>query len=650
VKAAADHRAAHHTTGLRAANSGGRRTLEANKRNAAAGPGPGPQQPAWWQTLADHRVAVQAVVDMLAWTFALPVATLLRYEFSLTPGAGGGLVLLVPFAMAAQGVVGVAAGQYRGRWRYGSFDEVAALVRTVAVVTTLVAVVNRLLLPERIPVGATIGAGLLAVLVQAGARYTWRLVLERRMRPTGEGATRVVVFGAGEAGDQLLTAMMRNPSSPLFPVALLDDDPSKANLRLRGVPVQGGRSEVVEVAQRHQAAGLVVAVPSADAALIRELTAQADQIDLSVMVLPSVGELLGARVGISDVRPVTEDDLLGRHAVDTDVEAIAGYLTGRRVLVTGAGGSIGAELCRQIWTYAPAALVMLDRDESSLHAIQLAIEGRALLDSRNLVVADIRDQRRLADVFAEHRPEVVFHTAALKHLPLLELYPGEAVKTNVVGTKLLLEAAQEAAVERFVNISTDKAADPISVLGYSKRIAERFTAAVGEQNPGYISVRFGNVLGSRGSVLTSFRAQIDAGGPVTVTHGSATRFFMTVQEAVQLVIQAGALGGRGEALVLDMGEPVSIMEVAHRLVGAAEHPVDIVQTGLRPGEKVHEVLVGRGETALPTSHAAITQVGVPALDLDATAAIDPHAPVEVVTEALRGFAHSDAPARGAVES
>lgn len=607
-------------------------------------------QPAWWRALAGHRVAAQIVVDLAVWLVALPLATWLRYEFDLSDVDVRGLLALVPFAMAVQLVVGLAAGQYRGRWRYGSFEEVAALVRTDAVVTVLVAVVNRFVLPGRIPVSATILAGFCALLVHAGVRFVWRLVLETRMRPTGEGAKRVLVFGAGEGGEQLLTAMLRDPGSPLYPVALLDDDPSKQNLRLRGVSVVGTRRDLAAAARTYGASGLVVAIPSAEADLIRRLSAAADDAGLDLMVVPSVRDLLGSRVDVRDVRPVTEADLLGRHAVDTDVESIAEYLTGRRVLVTGAGGSIGAELCRQIWVYAPGELVMVDRDESALHAVQLALTGRALLDDRNLVVADIRDARRLDELFAEHRPEVVFHAAALKHLPLLELYPGEAVKTNVEATRVLLDAARDHGVERFVNVSTDKAADPTSVLGYTKRLAERLTssAALAAPRGRYLSVRFGNVLGSRGSVVTAFRSQIEAGGPITVTHAEATRYFMTIEEAVQLVIQAGSLGADGDALVLDMGEPVSIMALARRLVAGTDRQIDIVQTGLRPGEKLHEVLVSRAEVPRETAHPLITAVSVDPLGTGALDPLDPHAPADALIAALRVAASSPAGTRGAV--
>jgi FlaA1/EpsC-like NDP-sugar epimerase len=368
------------------------------------------------------------------------------------------------------------------------------------------------------------------------------------------------------------------------------------------------------VAQDYDAEVMLIAIPSADAALVRELSEVGVEAGLQVRVLPPVSELLDGRVGEGDIRVLTEADLLGRREIDTDIAAIAGFLTGRRVLVTGAGGSIGSELCRQVARFEPAALAMLDRDESALQAVQLSIEGRALLDSRDLIVADLRDGPRIEEVFEEHRPEVLFHAAALKHLPLLEMHPEEGVKTNVFGTLNLLEIALRFGVDRFVNVSTDKAADPTSVLGYTKRVTERLTAAADEAGRGtYLSVRFGNVLGSRGSVLTAFRSQIEAGGPVTITHPDVARYFMTIEEAVQLVIQAGAIGADGDVLVLEMGDRVRITDLARRLIEATENPVEIVYTGLRPGEKVQEVLVGQAELSEPTSHDLISRVGVPTL-------------------------------------
>jgi FlaA1/EpsC-like NDP-sugar epimerase len=289
----------------------------------------------------------------------------------------------------------------------------------------------------------------------------------------------------------------------------------------------------------------------------------------------------------------------------------------RRVLVTGAGGSIGSELCRQLARFNPAELIMLDRDESALHEVQLSIHGRALLDTPQTVLADLRDEATINHIFDTRKPEVVFHAAALKHLPLLERYPLEAYQTNVLGTLTLLNAAQRTGVGVFVNISTDKAANPISVLGYSKRIAERVTAAAGQtaKSGKYMSVRFGNVLGSRGSVLMSFRDQIAKGGPLTVTHRGVTRYFMTISEAVQLVIQAGAIGRSGEALVLDMGTPVSIYDVAKQLVANSGKPVEIEIVGLRAGEKVHEELFGDGEVDTRPRHPLISHVPVLPVDL-----------------------------------
>jgi FlaA1/EpsC-like NDP-sugar epimerase len=321
------------------------------------------------------------------------------------------------------------------------------------------------------------------------------------------------------------------------------------------------------------------------------------------------------------------------------------------VLVTGAGGSIGSELCRQISHYAPAELMMLDRDESALHAVQLSITGRALLDSPDVILADIRDVKHLNQLFDQRRPQVIFHAAALKHLPMLEQYPGEAVKTNVWGTLTVLQAAAAIGVERFVNISTDKAADPVSVLGYSKRIAERLTAHVAAEADGtLLSVRFGNVLGSRGSVLTAFAAQVAAGGPVTVTDPLVTRYFMTVQEAVQLVIQAGAIGQDGEALVLDMGKPVSIDEIARLLAAKSSRAVEIVYTGLRPGEKLHEDLLAADEIDLRPVHRLISHVPVPPLDPQSVLQIDPWSTPAAANSSLQRLTSQEVGVRSGSDS
>ncbi len=538
------------------------------------------------------------------------VATLSRYDFGPPRHWLGPTLLVALAALVAQASVGSLIGLYSGKWRYGSLDEVAGLVLAVVATAVAISMVN-LVAGRPVPGTAPVVASALALVAMAGIRYWWRLVLDRRRRPGQDMARPVVVCGAGEGGIQVVTAMLRNPDSPWRPVALLDDDLAKRRLRIMGVPVAGTTNDLASVAARFGAEVVIVAVPSAAAPLIRAVSTMAVEAHLEVRVLPPVAELFSSHIGVSDLRSVTEADLLGRRVIETDLDAISGYLTDQRVLVTGAGGSIGSELCRQLARFGAAELVMVDRDESALHAVQLTLEGRALLDSPNLVVCDIRDEDRVREVFATHRPQVVFHAAALKHLTLLERHPSEAIKTNVLATKTVLEAALEAEVERFVNISTDKAADPSSVLGLTKRVAERLTAEVARRSRGtFLSVRFGNVLGSRGSALQTFRAQIDAGGPVTVTDPAATRYFMTVEEAVQLVIQAGAVGARGEVLVLDMGEPVRIGEVARLLIEQSGRHVDIVYTGLRPGEKVHETVFATGEEPTRPSHPLISHVAV----------------------------------------
>jgi FlaA1/EpsC-like NDP-sugar epimerase len=520
---------------------------------------------------------------------------------------------VIPLVFLIQAIVGYIVGIYRRRWRYGSFDEIAGLF-----ITSVVSIAILLFLRffdhslNPYPRSVIVIGGLAGVFLMAANRYVWRLIRQQLRRPTEETATKILVYGAGEGGIQIVNTLLRNPSSPYLPVGFIDDNSDVHRLSISGVPVIGGRSSLSEAQQKTGAKTLLIAIPSADSALISEISSSAQSLGMSVKIVPPVQNLFERPLDTGDIRDLTDEDLLGRRKIHTDLQQISEYLVNRRVLVTGAGGSIGSELCRQLVRFNPAELIMLDRDESALHEVQLSIHGRALLDTPQTVLADLRDAATMNHIFETRRPEVVFHAAALKHLPLLERYPGEAYKTNVLGTATLLNAAQKNDVKVFVNISTDKAANPISILGYSKRIAERITANFGVTSAQgkYISVRFGNVLGSRGSVLLSFRDQIEKGGPVTVTHKGVTRYFMTISEAVQLVIQAGAIGNSGEVLVLDMGKPVSIYDVATRLVSNSQKPVSIEIVGLRAGEKVHEELFGDGEVDTRPKHPLISHVPV----------------------------------------
>jgi dTDP-glucose 4,6-dehydratase len=564
--------------------------------------------------------------DCLAWPLGFAVGAVLKLVFS-APSVGTEVILLGSLTMFIQGVVGTRLGIYLHRWRFSSFEEVYALGITWSMAAGAALVINyifRLQDTSSLPTSAVAMGAIAAGAAMAVSRAVWRRYWERKRRPQGDRCSKTIVFGAGEAGELLVKAMLADPLSEYLPVALLDDDPARRRREIQGVPVVGGRDDVTATAERFGATVVLVAVGRISPDLLAELAAQTAEQSLELLIMPDTTNLVG-RLSVADMRPPTVDDLLGRDPVDIDVASVADYLTGKRVLVTGAGGSIGSELSRQVAQFAPAELYLLDRDESALHALQLSIEGRALLDSDELIVADIRDGERMVEVFERCRPQVVFHAAALKHLTLLENHPLEGAKTNVAGTNNVLEAAERVGVERFVNVSTDKAAAPTSVLGATKLAAERLTLrkAFGTGRP-YLSVRFGNVLGSRGSVLPTFLSQIDSGGPLTVTDPAATRFFMTIPEAAKLVVQAGAIGEPGEVLILDMGEPVQIIDLARQLVNLLRPGTPIEFTGLRPGEKLHEVLVDDGEIGVAKVHPRIIHATAPAADpLDALFLLDP---------------------------
>ena len=557
----------------------------------------------------------QFVLDILAWVLAVTIALVMRSYLQAAPDISkivkDSLIRVLPTVSVVQALTGYIVGIYRRRWRYGSFDEVKGLILS-ALITTIILWVIRFFdtSVDAFPRSAIVAGGILGLFFTAASRYSWRLIREQLRRPSAQNSTKLIIYGAGEGGIQIVNTMLRNPNSQYLPVAFLDDNPKTHRLRISGVPVLGGRNEIAKVTQRTGASTLLIAIPSADSTVVNEIVEIARESKLNVKILPVVQSLDERQVGAEDIRDLTDEDLLGRRRVKINLDEISDYLVNRRVLVTGAGGSIGSELCRQLVRFNPSEIIMLDRDESALHEVQLSIYGRALLDTPQTVLADLRDERAINEVFDSRKPQVVFHAAALKHLPLLERYPHEAYQTNVLGTATVLNAAQRTGVEVFVNISTDKAANPISVLGFSKKIAERLTADVASRtNQGkYISVRFGNVLGSRGSVLMSFRDQIAKGGPVTVTHRGVTRYFMTISEAVQLVVQAGAIGRTGEILVLDMGKPVNIHDVAEQLVKNSGKPIKIEVVGLRVGEKVHEELFAEGETDERPRHPLISHV------------------------------------------
>ncbi len=558
------------------------------------------------------------LADAAAWAVGILAALVLRFDFVLDRIHWGWAFVLIAATAVLQLLAGWVFWLYRGRYETGGFDEVKALVFDVfSVMVVAWCIAYLLAYGNGIPRSAMIIAAPITFSIMAATRYLMRLSAERDMKP-GQHAERALLYGAGYLGNQTVKRLLTDHAAPALPVGFLDDDPLKGNLQVRGVRVLGTLDDLAAAAAKTQATALIVCIGDADAGLMRRIDHEAELLGLKVLVLPPLEQLLQNSAMVGEVRELSIEDLIGRHPVRLETESIAQYLQDRVVLVTGAGGSIGSELSRQLARFAPRELILLDRDETALQTAQLAISGHGLLDTRDVVLADIRDAPALRQIFEERRPEVVFHAAALKHLPMLEQYPDEAWKTNVLGTLNVLQAARASGVTTFVNVSTDKAANPTSVLGHSKRVAEKLTAWMAEQTgQRYLSVRFGNVIGSRGSMLPTFRALIEAGGPITVTHPEVTRFFMTIPEACQLVIQAGGIGRPGEVLILDMGEPVRILDVAKRMIAQSGKQIDIVFTGLRHGEKLHEELVGEGEGEDKPFHSKISHAHVDTLSPEA---------------------------------
>jgi dTDP-glucose 4,6-dehydratase len=562
-----------------------------------------------------RRHGVQILVDSLCWGIAIIVAIFLRYDLSWGLTDWTPVLISCISAAVLQFGIGWSLGLYRGRYPYGSFDEIKALI-TLVITAGMLLFLAVMMIPGTtgIPRSATIIAIPIAFSLMGAVRYLVRLSAERNNFPDAS-AQRTLVYGAGHLGENVTRAMLRDTSSPYIPVGLIDDDPRKQHLRLFGVPMMGRGSDLSAIAQATKAEAVILCVARAEADFLRELSDRADAAGLRLLVLPILSEILEGHTGLVDLRDVAIEDIIGRHPVDTEIESIADYIEGNVVLVTGAGGSIGSELCRQLAKFSPRQLLMLDRDESGLHGTQMSIAGHGLLDTDDVILVDIRDRESLTHIMTSRKPDVVFHAAALKHLPMLEQYPQEAWQTNVIGTLNVLQSARESGVKTFVNISTDKAADPTSILGHSKRLGEQLTSWFAQQTGAeYLSVRFGNVLGSRGSVLPTFVAQIEAGGPVTVTHPEVTRFFMTIPEACQLVIQAGAIGRPAEVLILDMGQPVKILDVAKRMIAKSRRQIEVRFTGLRDGEKLHEDLIGRGESDERPLHHLISHTMVDPVD------------------------------------
>jgi len=512
-------------------------------------------------------------------------------------------------------------GLYRCWWRYASVKELIIIVQAVTVGSmVIVALVAGFLAPVRF--GARVFSRsilllewMLNILAVGSSRMLLRLLQTRTgTRESRAGSAlatrRTLIMGAGDAGALMLREMQSNPKLGYLPIGLLDDDPGKRHASIYGVRVLGTRDDIPRLVKQHGIDVVIIAMPTAPGSAVRQVRAICASCGVTAKTIPGLFELIGGSVDIAQIREVQIEDLLRREPVRTDLEAVNRSLTGAVVLVTGAGGSIGSELCRQILARQPKQLLLLGHGENSIYNIQSALLPRAGKTTLTPLIVDVRDAERLSRLLLRHRPQVIFHAAAHKHVPLMESNPEEAITTNVIGTRNLLEAADLAGAERLVMISSDKAVNPVNVMGASKHLAElEVQAAARRTGRHFAVVRFGNVLGSRGSVVPVFERQIAAGGPVTVTHPEMTRYFMTIPEAVQLVLQASVLGEGGEVFVLDMGEQIRIVDLARDLIQLSglepEEEIEIVYTGVRPGEKLYEELFGQGEERVPTEHAKV---------------------------------------------
>lgn len=514
-------------------------------------------------------------------------------------------------------------GFYRRYWKYASIEEgiyiVTLMMGVVVIQTTLFNLLEMLLgeLPQSLPILEGILSCIFVILLRFSVRVVERISHRQKISKNRE---RVLIIGAGSAGVSLVEDMQRNPQFGAYPVGFIDDDIKKQNIHLRGIPVLGNRQKISEVIKTLKIHKVIIAMPTVPGQTIREIVDICQNNGVQPSTLPGIYEILNGRVRVDSVRDIKIEDLLRREPIQTELERVAQFIKNKTVLITGSGGSIGSELCRQILRCHPAKIILIGHGENSVFNIQQELEKLIQILKNNhksapdvnipqiyTFIADIRVQSRLEHAFERFKPDVIFHAAAHKHVPLMELNPAEAITNNVMGTRNLLQVALQYNVEHFVMISTDKAVNPTNVMGASKRVAEMLVLqAAKESGKSYVAVRFGNVLGSRGSVVPTFQKQILAGGPITVTHPDICRYFMTIPEAVQLVLQASILGRSGEVLMLNMGEPVKIVDLAKALIHLSGYEVnkdiDIVFTGLRPGEKLFEELFIEGEEYENTEH------------------------------------------------
>jgi len=571
------------------------------------------------------RQALRHLLDISVLSLSYVLAFLIRFDGDIPEQMLKRALFLFPYIIALRFLTLYLRGVHRMAWRYVSLEDVRRILGAIGLASAgIVAarLVAHLILDGNARAGyATIPFGVVAIdtvlsfLGVVGIRVLWRLRLERASRLRHQASENVrpiptLLVGAGSAGVQVVREMGRHPDLNIEPVGFVDDDPNKRGSIISGVEVLGTIDKLAELAEKRGAEQVLITIASAPNKLIRKIVDACDGARLEVKIIPAISEIIDGRVEMNRIRNVSIEDLLGRDAISLDAELTEAFIGGRRIAVTGAGGSIGSELCRQIARLKPESLLLIERAEPSLFEIHRELTEAH--EALHLVAAicDVCDKDRVTQLMEAHRPHVVFHAAAHKHVPLMEQNPGEAIKNNVFGTLGVAQTAAETGVDTFVMVSTDKAVNPTSIMGATKRVAEVVVQSMtGKSSTQFVAVRFGNVLGSAGSVIPIFKRQISEGGPVTVTHPEMTRYFMTIPEASQLVMQAGAMGEGGEIFVLDMGEPVRILDLAQDLIRLSgfepDEDIPIQFSGVRPGEKLFEEIGFDAERMTRTRHPKI---------------------------------------------
>ncbi|WP_042683471.1 polysaccharide biosynthesis protein [Anaerosalibacter massiliensis] len=497
---------------------------------------------------------------------------------------------------------------YKSIWKYASIDEMIEIVLASVVANALVMAymtLNQVNMPRSIYLITPI----LDMAFVGGVRFSYRALcrVKNGIPKNLEGCKRVLIVGAGSAGSMIIKELRNHGTLKSVPVAIVDDDSKKKDQNINGIPILGNRKDISRICREEDIDEIIIAIPSASKKEIREIVDETRKTKCKTKIVPGMYELIDGKVSVKEIRDVEIEDLLGREEIKLDMEEICGYIENRRILVTGGGGSIGSELCRQISRFNPEELIILDIYENNAYDIQNELLRRYNDLNLKVIIASVRDKKRIDEIIKKEKPDVIFHAAAHKHVPLMENNPEEAIKNNVFGTLNLVQAADKYNVKKFVLISTDKAVNPTNIMGATKRICEKIIQSKNEEsNTEFVAVRFGNVLGSNGSVIPLFKRQIAEGGPVTVTHEEVIRYFMTIPEACQLVLQAGSMAEGGEIFILDMGEPVKIIDLAKDLIRLSgfepdvDIPIEI--TGLRPGEKLYEELLLDEEGISDTSH------------------------------------------------